>query len=167
MSLPCEHLHLVPQYPFVTSIFDNTKIMNIMSLPSRCKWAISVIFDSRLIHTVAAKAISVNTRMHSSRVRTVRSSSCLLVGRCLPQCMLRYTPSPRSGPGPPLGLDLGTLPRPGPRHHPPPAGQTPRPWTWDTLPSGQNSWHTLVKTLPFRNTNCCWNVNTSTSGHDT
>ena len=37
MSLPCEHLHLVPPHPFVTSTFYDTKIMKIRSLPSRCE----------------------------------------------------------------------------------------------------------------------------------
>ena len=45
------------------------------------------------------------TRMHSSSMRTASSSSRLL-GVCLPQCMLGYTP---------LGLGLNT----------PPPGQTP------------------------------------------
>ena len=33
MPLPCGHLHLVPQYPFVTSAFDEDKIMKMMLLP--------------------------------------------------------------------------------------------------------------------------------------
>ena len=52
--------------------------------------------------------------MHSSRMRTVRSSSRLSGGGCLPQCMVGY----------PLGADT-----PGSRHCPPgadtPKQQTP------------------------------------------
>ena len=40
MSLLCEHLYLVPQYPFVTSIFVHTKIMKIMPLSAQCEGAL-------------------------------------------------------------------------------------------------------------------------------
>ena len=55
--------------------------------------------------------IKMNTRTHSSRMRSARSSSHLLGGACLPQCMLGYTPH-RCGPG-----DI-------------PQVETPRVWTW-------------------------------------
>ena len=60
------------------------------------------------------------TRMYSSRMRTVRSSSRLLGrgGGCLPQCMLGYTPL--------LGLGLKTPPGYGPRHPPGPGPGPPR-----------------------------------------
>ena len=72
--------------------------------------------------TFATSLQTVNiTRIHSSRMCTVHSSSCLL-GRCLPQCMLGYTSlNPRPGPGHPRGLGLDT-PGSGPGH--------PQAWTW-------------------------------------
>ena len=54
--------------------------------------------------------------MHSSRMRTVRSSRRLLEGGCLPQCILGYTPPwvwTWTPPPPVLGLDP---PGPGPGH---------------------------------------------------
>ena len=66
--------------------------------------------------------------MHSSRMRTTRSSSCLLWG-CLPQCMLGYTS---------LGLGLDT-PRCGPGHpsgSPPAWAWTPPDQTYPTSPPG-------------------------------
>ena len=83
----------------------------------------------------------LTTRMHSSRMCTVRSSSRLL-GECLPQCMLGYTPPLGLGldtPSPGLGLDIPLgrhTPRPGPGHppgsgpgHPPGLGLDIPPWT--------------------------------------
>ena len=63
--------------------------------------------------------------MHSSRMRTVRSSGRLLEGG-LPQCMLAYTPLG-------MGLDIPQpwawtpLPGPGPGHPLPGPGHPP--WT--------------------------------------
>ena len=94
--------------------------------------------------------IKMNTRMHSSRMRSARSSSRLLGGgACLPQCMLGYTPH-RCGPGDipqvwawrPPGCGPGDPPMPnplnfpygcGPGDHP---GQTPQlpPWVWAWRP---------------------------------
>ena len=47
MALACEHLHLVPQYPFVMSTLDDTKIMKFISLPMECEQAhtVSLIFS--------------------------------------------------------------------------------------------------------------------------
>ena len=42
MPLPCEHLRLMPLCPFVTSAFDDSKIMKIMLLPSQCERALTV-----------------------------------------------------------------------------------------------------------------------------
>ena len=53
--------------------------------------------------------INKQTRMHSSRMRTVRSSSRLSWGGCLPQCMLGYQPTPQQTP-------LGADPPPRSRH---------------------------------------------------
>ena len=73
--------------------------------------------------------------MHSSRMRTTRSSSSLLGGVYL-SAILEYTPwalawtPPRCGPGdppgqspqpPPLDVGLETPPRPDPQ---------PPPWAW-------------------------------------
>ena len=60
--------------------------------------------------------------MHSSRMRTARSSSCW---GGLPQCMLGYTPGYTPG-NPPLGVDLET---------PPGVGlETPQVWAWRSPP---------------------------------
>ena len=69
--------------------------------------------------------------MHSSKIRTTRSSS-RLPGGCLPQCMLGYPP--RCGPGDPPGCEPGDSP-PGvgletPQCEP---GDTP-PWVWAWRP---------------------------------
>ena len=68
------------------------------------------------------------TRMHSSRMRTARSSSRLLWG-CLPQCMLGYPPE--CGPGDPLGVGLRP-PRPGPSTSPLGVGLEICKACWDT-----------------------------------
>ena len=69
------------------------------------------------------------TRMHSSRMRTARSSRVLLGRGCLPQYMLGYPPG--CGPGDPhlgvgleipLGVGLETLPGVG--------LETPQVWAW-------------------------------------
>ena len=70
-----------------------------------------------------------STRMHSSRMRTARSSS-RQSGRGLPQCMLGYTnPLPGCGPRDPPGMGLETSP---PRvwawRPPPPVGVWRTPW---------------------------------------
>ena len=67
---------------------------------------------------MVSEVFTFKTRMHSSRMRTVRYSRRLM-GGCLPRgwCL-------------PEGVVC-------------PGGVHPR--------RGQNSWHTLVKTLPFRN----------------
>ena len=76
-----------------------------------------------------------NTRMHSSRMRTARSSGRLLWGGGgLPQCMLGYPPGCGPGDTPPpvwawrhpLGMGLET-----------PPGQTPQlpPWVWAWRPA--------------------------------
>ena len=44
MPLACEHLHLVPQYPFVMSTLDDTKIMKFISL--RCSANELLLFHS-------------------------------------------------------------------------------------------------------------------------
>ena len=77
--------------------------------------------------------------MHSSRMRTARSSSRLLGGRvCLSACWDTHRPgvgletSPSCGPGDPLGVGLETPPRPDPLNFPygcgpeDPPGQTPQ-----------------------------------------
>ena len=93
---------------------------------------------SELFYSILHKRISsvytsaFATRMHSSRMRTARSSSRQL-GGCLPQCMLGYTPQvwawrlpwvwawrtppglglenpPRSGPGDPTRCGPGCIP---------------------------------------------------------
>ena len=61
------------------------------------------------------------TRMHSSRMRTARSSSRLLGGVCLSAC---WDTPPGSGPG--------DLPLPGPGH--------PQAWAW-TPPPGHGPGH--------------------------
>ena len=72
------------------------------------------------------------TRIHSSRMRTARSSSCLWGGGgCLPQCMLEYTPlglGLDTHPNTPLGVGLDT---PLVSVWTPPS-QTPQPplWVW-------------------------------------
>ena len=87
------------------------------------------------------KLLQKKTRMHSSRMLTVCSSSCVLGGGHLPQCMLGYTPPTR--PGPPAPGPGDTLARPlnlssgyGPGETP---GQTPQhpPWVWAWRPSSQ------------------------------
>ena len=80
---------------------------------------------------------SLNTRMHSSRMRTTRSSSRQPGG--LPQCMLGYTLTPMGvGLETPPGVGLEASPGCGPRTPPPvwawrpPLGvglETPPPWT--------------------------------------
>ena len=40
IPLPCEHLYLMPLYPFVTSRFVDTKIMKMMPLSSQCEGAL-------------------------------------------------------------------------------------------------------------------------------
>ena len=82
------------------------------------------------------------TRIHSSRMRTTRSSSHQLGGGSLPQCMLGYTPWVW-GPGVPPGVGLDPPPRvwawrpslwPDPLNPPPgcgpgdPPGQSPQPF---------------------------------------
>ena len=54
----------------------------------------------------------MKTRMHSSRMRTVRSSSRLLGGVCLSACWDAHPPGPGPGPQPPTppALGLDTLP---------------------------------------------------------
>ena len=70
------------------------------------------------------------TRMHSSIMRTARSSSSPLGGGGgLPQCMLGYTPWAWTPP--PLGVGLETS-RPDPPNIPPGSGprqSPPPPWT--------------------------------------
>ena len=70
--------------------------------------------------------------MHSSRMRTVRSSSYLLGGRgCLPECILGYTPWAWAWTWTP------PEPRPGPGHPPAPPRSGPvtrRPWAWTHHP---------------------------------
>ena len=57
--------------------------------------------------------------MHSSRMHTACSSSCLLGGGYLPKCMLRYTPWTWALTlDIPLGVDLET-PQARPLNHPP------------------------------------------------
>ena len=115
--------------------------------------------------------------MHSSRMRTVRSSNRLLWG-CLSRCMLGYTPL-GSGPGAPLGVGLETflarplnLPPPGVGLETPPSarplnlhpgcepgdppGQTPQPplwvWAWRLpFPHCEQNSYTLLKILPCPN----------------
>ena len=87
-----------------------------------------------------------STRMHSSMMRTTRSSSRLLgEAGCMPQCMLGYPPGCGPG-GNPLGVGLETPSRCGPGDPPgvgletPHPGQTPQlpPWVWAWIPpSGQ------------------------------
>ena len=60
--------------------------------------------------------------MHSSRMLTARSSSCLLWGGCLPQCMLGYPP-PSVGLETPLSVGLETPQGVGLET---PPGQTPQ-----------------------------------------
>ena len=61
----------------------------------------------------------MKTRMHSSRMHTACSSSCLLWGGCLPQCILGYPHQlctwrpPSCGPGDLLGVGLETPPHVG------------------------------------------------------
>ena len=59
--------------------------------------------------------IKYTTRMHSSRMCTVCSSSHLLGWGCLPECMLVYTPPLGLALDTPLGLDLDPW---TPRHLP-------------------------------------------------
>ena len=74
--------------------------------------------------------------MHSSRMRTAHSSSCLLAGVCVPQCMLGYTPQAWVWRPPwvwPWRLPLGVgLDSPGVGLETPLPGQTlqPPPWAW-------------------------------------
>ena len=87
--------------------------------------------------------MQTKTRMHSSRMRTTRSSSCWVVG--LPQCMLGYTPQvwawrpPRCGSGEPPGCGPGDTPQVWAWRPPrcgsgePPGcgpGDTPHVWAW-------------------------------------
>ena len=53
MPSPCEHLHLVPQYPFVMSTLDDTKIMKFISLSLQCErvLTVSLIFSLFLFGT--------------------------------------------------------------------------------------------------------------------
>ena len=91
------------------------------------------------------------TRMHSSRMRTARSSSRWM-GGCLPQCMLGYTT--------PLGVGLET-PRPNPSTFPlgvgleTPPGQTPEalPWVWAWKPARHAGIHTPLETCK-----ACWDT---------
>ena len=80
------------------------------------------------------------TRMHSSRMSTARSSSPLLQGGCLPQCMLGYSPCCGPGDPPVVGLrSPGCGPGAPPGYGPgdPAPGQTPQlpPWVWAWRPA--------------------------------
>ena len=83
------------------------------------------------------------TRMHSSRMRTARSSSRLLGagGVCLSVC---WDTPPRPAPGPPLGR-----PPPGPG---PGRGHTPIPGPWPGHPPG------LGVDTPLLWTDTCENI---------
>ena len=87
--------------------------------------------------TTNDKTDKYNTRMHSSRMRTVRSSGR---GVCLSACW--DTPLPRLDLGP-LWPDLSTSPGYGPGD--PPPHQTPQPpplgMGLETPPRGQNDRH--------------------------
>ena len=78
-------------------------------------WNVHVNFWSHNIKFYVRLKIICLTRMHSSRMRTARSSSRLLGG--LPQCILGYSPS-GLGLETPLGVGLET------------------PWLWDWTPLG-------------------------------
>ena len=103
--------------------------------------------------------------MHSSRMCTTHSSSCLL-GGCLSQCMLGYPP--RCGPGDPLGVGLETSPS-GPGD---PLGvglETPRPYT-STLPPGVGLETPLARPLNFpwgvglETCKACWDTHRDLQG---
>ena len=122
-------------------------------------------FGIRFPHTTGAKipfdVISVTTdptRMHSSRMRTARSSSRLLGGGGSASVHARIHP-------PGLGLDTTPL-GPGPGHPPgcgpedlppgvgleaPPPDKQPPPGLGLDTPREQNSLHTLLKILPCPN----------------
>ena len=90
----------------------------------------SIILTKIILISKAEKI--TETRMHSSRMPTVRSSSRAALGGGLPRCMLGYTP---------LHLGLAPPPRPGPGD----SGQTPQPprwvWAWRPPPCEQNDRH--------------------------
>ena len=79
--------------------------------------------------------------MHSSRMRTARSSSRLLWG-CLPQCILGSPPpsvgldTPRCRPGDPPRCGPGDPPTPGPSTSPLGVGLEICKACWDTTPRG-------------------------------
>ena len=89
--------------------------------------------------SVAKEEDGVPTRMHSSRMSTVRCSGCLSCHAC------PATPTPRHAR--PLHLTY-------PLHHTCPLCHVCSLSQCMPPPCGQNSRHTLVKTLPFRNY-CC------------
>ena len=78
--------------------------------------------------------------MHSSRMRTARSSSCLLEGVCLSACWDAHNtqPPPGCGPEDPPARPLNLPPGCGPGDPPPdpstsPLGvglETPQVWAW-------------------------------------
>ena len=94
----------------------------------------------------------LGTRMHSSRMSTAPSSSRLLRGGCLPQCMLGYPPG--VGLEIPLGVDLETPPGCGPGV--PTQGQTPQlpPWMWAWRPA----MHAGIPTPHCVQTDTCKNI---------
>ena len=95
------------------------------------------------------------TRMHSSRMRTVRCSgrlschACPLPATHAPTAMHVSLPCMTPPHTPPA--TYAPLPCIPPLPHMPPPPHMP---PCHAHPPGQNSWHTLVKTLPFRNY-CC------------
>ena len=63
MPLPCEHFHLVPQYSFLTSTFDDTKIMKIVSLPSQCEQDFE---NSVFFRCCRCRSVNTITRFHDT-----------------------------------------------------------------------------------------------------
>ena len=134
-----------------------------VSSEENLKWQFGCIFNWKLSFCVWNWQTIIRTRMHSSSVRTVRFSDChgkggvcpgagvsawgYIPGGGLPRvrgvsawgCLFRW-----GGRCLPRGVCLG--------------GVSTRGGGWEkcTPLSGQNSWHMLVKSLPFRNYCCGW-----------
>ena len=103
-------------------------LLHFLIIISNCHDRVVLMFFSLIEFTVNCfkefLQIPNITRMHSSRMHTARSSSRLL-GGCLPQCMLGYTPPTQALVWRPPGCGPG---------HPPARPLNLPPWVWAWRP---------------------------------